>query len=145
VTLGHVSHLGLCVAALGPALAFWRDGLGFRETGRLDVAGEAAARLLGLAAVALRAVYLERDGLRIELLEFREPGHVGAATPRPVNQLGFSHLSLRVEDLDAALARLRAAGGRVLEETRIEQPARAVFVTDPDGARVELVERGKVD
>jgi catechol 2,3-dioxygenase-like lactoylglutathione lyase family enzyme len=143
VTVGRVSHLGLCVAALAPALAFWRDGLGFRETGRLDVTGEAAARLLGLAAVALRAVYLERDGLRLELLEFSEPGHVGAPTPRPVNQLGFSHLSLRVADLDAALARLRAAGGRVLDETRIDAPARAVFVTDPDGTRVELVQRDR--
>jgi catechol 2,3-dioxygenase-like lactoylglutathione lyase family enzyme len=141
VAIRRVSHLGICVAGLGPALAFWRDGLGFRESGRLDVEGAAAARLLGLDAVRLHAVYLERDGLRIELLHFAEPGHLAAPAPRAVNQLGYTHLSVRVEDLDTALARLRDAGGRVLEETRIEAPARAVFVTDPDGTRVELVER----
>jgi catechol 2,3-dioxygenase-like lactoylglutathione lyase family enzyme len=142
VTIRRVSHLGVCVAELGPALAFWRDGLGFREAGHLDVTGETPARLLGLAAVVLHAVYLERDGLRVELLHYERPGHLGASEPRPVNQRGFSHLSVAVDDLDATLAHLHAHGARVLEETRIERPARAVFVTDPDGTRVELVEGG---
>lgn len=138
-----VSHLGLCVSDLPRALAFWRDGLGFRERRRLDVSGDAAEGLLGLHDLDLRTVRLERDGVTLELLHYAAPGHRGAGEPRPMNALGFTHLSLRVDDLDATLAALEAAGGRVLRATRVrdERSGRgAVFVTDPDGARVELVE-----
>ena len=130
------SHVGLCVSDLARALAFWRDGLGFREVARLDVAGDAAEKLLGVADLDLGAVFLERDGVRIELLHYRSPGHRGAGEPRPMNALGLTHLSLRVDDLEATLAALELAGGRLLRATRTE---RAAFVTDPDGIRVELV------
>jgi len=138
-----VSHLGLCVSDLPRALAFWRDALGFREGKRLDVSGEVPEVLLGLKDLDLRAVFLERDGLRVELLHYASPGHRGAGEPRPMNALGFTHLSLRVADLDAALAAVEAAGGRVLRATRVREPRSgrgAVFVTDPDGTRVELVD-----
>jgi catechol 2,3-dioxygenase-like lactoylglutathione lyase family enzyme len=138
-----VSHLGLCVSDLPRALAFWRDALGFREGKRLDVSGDLAETLLGLHDLDLRAVFLERDGLRLELLHYAAPGHRGAGEPRPMNALGYTHLSLRVADLDAALAAVEAAGGRVLRATRVREPSSgrgAVFVTDPDGTRVELVD-----
>ncbi len=139
----RLSHLGICVSDLGRSTAFYRDALGFRELGRLEVASRAAEVLLELEGVDLEAVYLERDGFRIELLHFRAPGSTGPAIPRPMNALGFTHLSFRVADLDAAVSAVRAAGGRVLEETRTESRefgARALFATDPDGVRLELVE-----
>jgi catechol 2,3-dioxygenase-like lactoylglutathione lyase family enzyme len=61
-----------------------------------------------------------------------------------MNQLGLTHLSLRVDDLDAQLARLVEAGVEVLEPTRIDLPeagVKAVFVSDPDGTRIELVQQ----
>lgn len=136
-----LSHLGLCVADLERALRFYRDALGFRERSRLGVDGEAASRLLDLPDVKLHAVYLERDGLRLELLHFDAPGAVDLGAPRPMNGLGLTHLSLRVSDLASLLPALVATGGRVLEEGRIDAgPVRAVFVLDPDGTRLELIE-----
>lgn len=105
--------------------------------------GEPAATLLRLPDVKLRAVYLVRDGLRIELLHYARPGHRGDAAPRPMNQLGLTHLSLRVADLDAAQRDLASHGARVLADTRIDNErlrARAIFVCDPDGTLIELVE-----
>jgi catechol 2,3-dioxygenase-like lactoylglutathione lyase family enzyme len=61
-----------------------------------------------------------------------------------MNGLGLTHLSLRVDDLDALLAGLEEAGVKVLAETRIEVPeahAKAIFISDPDGTLVELVQR----
>ena len=139
----RLTHLGICVSDLDRSAAFYRDALGFRELGRLEVASRAASVLLELEGVDLEAVYLERDGFRIELLRFRRPGTTGDPAPRPMNALGFTHLSFRVADLDAALAAVRAAGGRVLEATRTEAPefgARAAFAADPDGVRLEIVE-----
>lgn len=137
----HVSHLGLCVADLDRAARFYREGLGFRERSRIEVAGETSSRLLGLEGAALRGLYLERDGLRLELLQFDAPGPRTLETPRPMNGLGLTHLSLRVSDLDTLTPALVAAGGRVLEESRIEAgPVKALFLLDPDGTRLELLE-----
>lgn len=139
----RLSHVGICVAALEPALAFYRDGLGFRELSRLEIAGEAAEVLLEIDGVRLEAVYLERDGVRIELLHYPEPGCEGFPDPRPMNALGLTHLSLRVDDLDTTSRALEAAGGRVLETTRTWNEsfeAGAVFVVAPDGTRIELVQ-----
>ena len=139
----RLTHVGLCVSDLSRALAFYRDLLGFTVLGELQMAGEPTATLLGLPDVDLHAVYVERDGVRIELLHYRRPGVVEGTAPRPMNAPGLTHLSLRVEDLPGLLDRLRSAGVRVLEDRRIDLPAvpaGAAFVCDPDGTLIELVE-----
>ncbi|MYK26702.1 MAG: glyoxalase [Dehalococcoidia bacterium] len=59
------------------------------------------------------------------------------ARERPLPHAG---LNLQVDDLDAALAELRAAGGtvRVLQEAGGGVPVRVAEVTDPDGNGFEL-------
>jgi catechol 2,3-dioxygenase-like lactoylglutathione lyase family enzyme len=137
--------VGICVSDLEAALRFYRDALGFEVAGELGVKGEPSDTLLRLRDVELRAVYLRRDGVTLELLHYASPGHSGDGAPRAMNALGLTHLSLRVDDLEAAVADLSARGFPVLSDTRIENPsrrARAVFATDPDGTLVELVETG---
>ena len=139
----RMTHIGVCVTDLARATAFYRDGLGFRPRSEFHVSGPPSTTLLRLAEVDLQAVYLERDGTRIELLHYLTPGAVGDTTPRAMNARGLTHLSLRVDDLHATLAALRAVGARVLDETLIEIPdfgAAAVFVSDPDGTLIELVQ-----
>lgn len=46
-----------------------------------------------------------------------------------------------VESLDAALAAVRSAEGAVLCEPRARPPGRHAVVSDPEGHRVELLER----
>jgi glyoxylase I family protein len=143
VGVRRFSHLGLCVRDLARAHAFYVGGLGFRELSRMTTRGAETSRLLGLARVELEAVYLERDGLRLELLHYRSPGSQAVREARPMNLAGLTHLSLIVNDLDALLASLTALGGAPLTESRIESPqfaSRVVFVLDPDGTRIELVE-----
>ena len=142
VPLQRLTHIGICVSDMDRALRFYRDCLGFRHEHELRVAGEPSDTLLRLRRVDLHAVYLARDGVRIELLGFASPP---APPPRPraMNEHGLTHLSFRVADLDAALAALRAAGERVLEETVIRFPeyqSAACFILDPDGQLIELVE-----
>ena len=58
---------------------------------------------------------------------------------------GYGHVALTVQDLDGTLDRLAAQG---IEPERPpysirEGGSRLCFVRDPDGYRVELIERGK--
>ncbi len=139
----RMTHVGICVSDLDRSLRFYRDLLGFTYRSELHVRGAPTTTLLRLADVDLHAVYLERDGTRIELLHYVVPGAVGAAAPRPMNARGLTHLSLRVDSVADTLQALRNAGVAVLDETRIEFPefgSAAVFVCDPDGTLIELVQ-----
>jgi catechol 2,3-dioxygenase-like lactoylglutathione lyase family enzyme len=143
MSVERFSHVGLCVANLARSQRFYVDGLGFREASRLEVSGAPSDTLLELEGAQLEAVYLVRDGFCLELLHYREPGAVGDAARRPMNALGLTHLSLRVGDVDAVARSLAAFGARVLDATRVENPelgATAIFVLDPDGTRIELVQ-----
>jgi catechol 2,3-dioxygenase-like lactoylglutathione lyase family enzyme len=142
VPLLRLTHIGICVSDLHRSVRFYRDLLGFRHERDLEVAGEPSDTLLRLKDVALKAVYLTRDGVRIELLRFASPP-APAPRARAMNEHGLTHLSFRVADLDETLAALRAASERVLDETIIRLPdfgAAACMIVDPDGQLIELVQ-----
>ena len=106
----RVSHLGICVSDVEASLRFYRDALGFEVKSELEVKGEPSDTLLRLRDVALRAVYLRRDGLTIELLHYASPG------------LYVRRASSRVCDLGA---RRRQLPRRRLSARDTEPPDRA--------------------
>ena len=137
------SHFGICVADPERSLRFYRDLLGFKPVSRVHVDDANSAQLVGLDPLDLHAVMLERDGARIELLHFVEPGHEAEDVPRPMNRIGLTHMAIRVADLEGLLVELEAAGVEIMRETRIENPlydSAVVYVLDPDGVRIELVQ-----
>ena len=139
----RMTHVGICVADVERSIRFYRDLLGFAYRSELRVQGEPSDTLLRLRGVDLHAVYLERDGTRIELLYYAAPPAIGDGAARPMNARGLTHLSLRVDQLKDTVQRLRAAGVRVLDETLIDIPdfgAAAIFIADPDGTLIELVQ-----
>ena len=140
LALHAVSHIGLCVSDLEVSLGFYRDLLGFRERDRLEVQGDLASRLLQLADVDLVAVYLERDGLTLELLHYHHPESVAGDRARPMHQHGFTHLSLQAEDPCAVLGEFRDAGVEVLESTivKVGDVVVAFLLRDPDGQTLEI-------
>jgi len=144
IPLLRLTHVGIAVSDLDRSVRFYRDVLGFRLEHELHVEGEPSDTLLRLRGVNLDAVYLTRDGVRIELLRFASPPPPPPpARVRTMHEPGLTHLSFRVADLDAMLAALRGAGERVLDETIIRIPqaqAAACFVVDPDGQLIELVQ-----
>jgi lactoylglutathione lyase len=58
---------------------------------------------------------------------------------------GYGHVALAVDDLDATLEQLRGQGIEPEREPyRVrEGGSRLCFVNDPDGYRIELIERGR--
>lgn len=143
MTSEYVMHVGICVRDLARSIRFYCEGLGFEEQDHLEIEGEPTASLLGLDEVDLHAVYLQKDGFRIELLDYRKPGVVGEASARPMNALGLTHFAIRVPDLDAKVEQLIGLGGHLLPETRVDNEVYAshvVYVTDPDGTRLELAQ-----
>jgi len=139
------SHIGICVGDLDRALTFYCEGLGF-DLVQSHTVGPEFGPLMELDEVALQSRFVRRDGVSIELLHFDSPGHRGQAERRPMNQLGLTHLSLRVSDVDVIAERIESLGGSVIRSTRTAFGAAGsadafdfVYCTDPDGTRVELM------
>ncbi len=141
-----VSHIGICVSDLAGSLRFYRDGLGFEEVAAHEVGDEFAA-LMEIDGVRLRSRMVRRDGVTLELLAFDAPGTTGDPCRRPMNRLGFTHLSLRVDDLEAVAETIGAFGGSVVSSTRTTLALGGtrldfLYCTDPDGVRIELMDLG---
>jgi catechol 2,3-dioxygenase-like lactoylglutathione lyase family enzyme len=136
------SHLGICVSDLDRAVRFYCEGLGFELSDRYDLSTELLPDLhRGLeveAPVAVTSQMIVNGPMRIELIHY--PARPAEGTPSTSRgQLGLTHLSFTVTDVDAAAAALVERGGTVLEQTRANVGIEIVFLTDPDGTRVELM------
>jgi len=134
------SHFGICVSDLDRSLRFWCDGLGFEKAETFDVGSAFGPSLEVDGDVKVTSQFIRRDGMAIELLAYESPGVVGTPSTRR-NQLGLTHVSFVVDDIEAAEKHLVECGGTVLEHTRFGGPSEVqiLFLTDPDGTRVELL------
>lgn len=139
---GRASHMGLCVTDLDRSLRFWCDGLGFERAERYELTDTLAPGLAEAlevpSPVDLVSQMIVLGEWRFELLHYRTPAVEGSpsATRR---QLGFTHMSFWVDDVDAEAQRLVEFGGTILPTTRTSPGIPIQFIADPDGARVELM------
>jgi lactoylglutathione lyase len=141
-----LSHVGICVADLDRSLRFYCEGLGFEPAERHDI-GDEFARLMELDQVQLVSQFVRRGAQAIELLAFARPDPEGPAGRRPVQRLGLTHLSFRVDDVEGVARRLVELGGTRLDQTRTTIPfgdtaLDFLYLTDPDGTRIELMDLG---
>jgi glyoxylase I family protein len=140
----RLTHVGLCVRDLDQSCEFYCDALGFEEIARMHIEDSATAKLLDVPGLTLDLVYLHRDGFRLELLGYAGGQTLGEGGPRPMNAVGFTHLSFRVDDPDSLIPRIERCGGRLWAERTVtfEGGNRGFMVSDPDGNWLELIERG---
>jgi catechol 2,3-dioxygenase-like lactoylglutathione lyase family enzyme len=130
----RMMHVGIAVGKLEPALAFYRDLLGFDETWR----GSASGKALSWVNVKVP------DGdTYVEFMLYQ--GEL------PLNRLGvMHHLCLEVPDIERTRSALeeRAARSGYVRPMEIRtgiNRKRQLNLFDPDGTRIELMEPKTVD
>ena len=134
------NHVGLCVTDLERARRFYEEALGFQHWWAIAPPDDRIAGLLQLEPpLDLKAVYLVRDGLVLELLGYRE-GRTEPWTKRSMAEPGLTHISLTVDDLEAAMRAVEECGGEAIRETH--RGGGGVMVRDPDGQLIELMPAG---
>jgi methylmalonyl-CoA epimerase len=132
-----IDHIGIAVGNLAESLAFFKDALGLE----LDHPEELASQ-----RVRAHVVFTAdgRDGATLELLEATaEDSPIAKYVAR--RGAGLHHVALRVDDIEAALAQLKARGVRLIDDA--PRPGahgtRIAFVhpASTHGVLVELVQR----
>ena len=119
-------HTCYRIAEIERSVAFY-TALGFEERRRMPIREEAINVFMGLPG----------DGDQLELT------HNFGADSYELGT-GYGHIALTVDDMAATLARLAAEGiAPEREPYRLREGSSLLcFVRDPDGYRVELIERG---
>lgn len=134
-----LSHIGICTSNLEQSLKFYTEALGFTLDRSIDEIGAPYDQLTELPGISCRVHYVKSGAVTLELIGYPNSAVTGSKQRRPMNQLGFTHLTLIVGDIDAMAARVVKLGGHIHRETKIESPyGPIVFCTDPDGVRIEL-------
>jgi methylmalonyl-CoA epimerase len=124
-----LDHVGIAVQDLAAALAFYRDALGLEIHAPEEVASQ-----------GVRAHFIPVGPSALELLE-------ATTAESPIAKYlqrrgpGLHHITLRVDDIDAALAHLRARGARLVDaQPRAGAGSARVAFIHPTAAHGVLVE-----
>jgi catechol 2,3-dioxygenase-like lactoylglutathione lyase family enzyme len=137
-----IRHTGLVVSDLHRALYFWCDVLGFRVERQMDESGPHIDAMMGLDNVRVTTAKLAAaDGSLIELLYFHSHPDKPTWKGAPYST-GFTHVALTVENLDALLLRIKAAGATTPAEPQFspDGKVKVIYASGPDGVLLELVE-----
>jgi len=125
----RLDHIGIAVANIDEALAFYRDALGLE----IEQAEEVASQ-------RVRAHFIPAGEAALELLEATADDspiakYVGKRGP------GLHHITLRVDDIQGTLEQLKARGVRLIDESpRPGAQGSLVAFIHPSSAHGVLVE-----
>jgi methylmalonyl-CoA/ethylmalonyl-CoA epimerase len=123
----RIAHVGLAVQALDQILPFYRDILDMPEVPLDDADG---ARIAGVQAGESLVELLEADSPETPIGKF-----VAKRGP------GIHHICFAVDDLDGTLARCKAAGVRLIDETpRLGAEGKRIAFLHPSATAGVLVE-----
>ena len=146
-----IDHINIVVRDLEKMTRFYTEVLGLRETKRARLKGEWIEAIVGLAGVEAEVVFVEPPGggPRIELLHYVSPQGSPIAACSAPNTPGLRHIAVRVQGIDAAAERLRAAGVNLfgapvtVPDSAVKHEAgekKLLYFLDPEGVLLELTE-----
>jgi catechol 2,3-dioxygenase-like lactoylglutathione lyase family enzyme len=140
-------HTGITVSNLERSLAFWRNVLGFELSHTAHQTGEMATEITGVAGAEIKlAVVKTPGGHKVELLEYLAPPERKRHVDLRPCDVGSVHVALIVDDLEAILSAINASGWKAAGKPQTLQSGpnagkRVVYVRDPDGTTLELMQR----
>ena len=134
-------HFGFTVSNLERSVAFFRDCLGLVIHERGHDLPEVTAHFVGVPGADLNYCVMRAPDHTIELMEYLAPTDRIRLKSRPCD-VGFSHLSYLVSDLDAFIEK-----AALFEVCPVNAPlsfpsqgCRGIYMRDPDGLTIEALQ-----
>ncbi len=138
-----IHHSGIGVRDMEVSLKFYRDLLGLEMGEDVEVEGPLVGEIVGLPPDAkVRIVHLKVcEGQELELFQYEKPAT--SSFPPDFRQCdgGLIHVALAVDDLTEMYERLKAQGIVFNSKPYNLGGTLVVYMRDPDGVTVELMQR----
>ncbi len=149
--ISAIDHINIVVSDLERSVKFYTELLGFKEINRVHLEGEWIEDIVGLKGVAADVVFIvaPEEEPKIELLCYKSPTGDQVPVNSLANTIGLRHIAFRVDDIQAASEKLKAAGVKLLSEPiavpatlMAQNPVRKTlcYFHDPDGVLLEIAE-----
>ena len=140
----HLDHVTIVVRDTEAAKSFFAL-LGFVEQQRVVISGPQFSAYMGIPGIEAEHVTLALAGrsphLEVQLLRYRHPQPIGDPHILELNKLGFNHVCLAVDDIEAQVQNLRRSGVEVRNAIMTFRDRKLVFLlTGPEGVTVELAQ-----
>ncbi|MEP6704422.1 MAG: methylmalonyl-CoA epimerase, partial [Acidobacteriota bacterium] len=125
----RIDHLGIATKNIDEALGFWGDALGL-ENVHTEIVEDQRVRVAMLPVGESRIELLEPAGADSPISKFLEK-----------RGGGIHHVAVKVDDIEAALAKLKAKGTRLIDEVpRVGAEGCLVAFVHPSSANGVLLE-----
>ncbi len=139
----HFDHVTIVVSDVEKAKAFFTL-LGFVEQQTVVISGDKFSKFMGVAGIEAEHVTLALAGasprLEIQLLRYRQPTPLPNPDIARLDRLGFNHICLAVDDIEAEIAKLRASGVELRNEIMQFHNRKLAFISGPEGVTIELAQ-----
>ena len=139
----HFDHVTIVVNDVEKAKSFFAL-LGFVEQQSVIIAGDELSRYMGIDDIEAEHVTLAladaSPRLEVQLLHYRRPQSIPDPNIAKLNKLGFNHVCLAVDDIEAEVQKLSARGVKMRNEIMQFHDRKLVFISGPEGVTVELAQ-----
>lgn len=138
-----IHHFALTVSDMDRSVAFYRDLFGLTLLSDRVVDRDYVERITAVPDARVRIVHLRGFEQQVELLQYLRPH--GKARAQALPDAGSAHICFVSNDLDADVEVLAAASvtfrSQPVETTSgPNRGGRGIYVEDPDGNAVEVVQ-----
>ncbi len=128
-----IEHIGILTNDLQRSVEFYTDVLGFSISMKIE-----------MDEVGLSAVFVEKDGCKIELMGYRDIPKRSEGIEVKIGEKSLllnDHITFSVDDIEATAAELKKKGVVFeLEPVQLEDSMKLASFKDPNGLLIELVE-----
>jgi catechol 2,3-dioxygenase-like lactoylglutathione lyase family enzyme len=137
----NFDHVTLVVRDVDAAKRFFAV-LGFKEIKSVVISGKVMEDYMGVAGIEADHVTLaiENPHTEVQLLHYRHPDMIDDTNVTKLNKLGFNHVCFAVDDIDAEIAKLTAAGVKLRNKVMDFHNRKLVFVYGPENVTIELAQ-----
>lgn len=142
----RANHVGITVKNLEKSIAFYEALTGTKVSNIDEIGGPRMAKTQGLNDTKIKYANLHLDNLNIDILEYVIPESEQASYSN--NQISAMHLCFEVDDINAAMERLKEIGiepeGEPItfqEEDGLQSGfgTAVAYFRDPDGTNLEII------
>lgn len=128
-----IEHIGILTDDLQRSVEFYTDVLGFSISMKIE-----------MDEVGLSAVFVEKDGCKIELIGYRDIPERSEGIEIKIGGKSLrlnDHITFSVDDIEATATELKKKGVVFeLEPVQLEDSMKLASFKDPNGLLIELVE-----